>query len=79
MPGRNGLSLEACCLAVLSRLRGAVVNAGRVVAQDLDRLLQLRAKVARWLDGEELHGTIGRAGLPTTFASSKVSLSPGKR
>lgn len=35
---------------------------------DLDRLLALRAKVARWLEGETLHGTLGRAGLPRTLA-----------
>jgi hydroxymethylglutaryl-CoA lyase len=35
---------------------------------DLPRLLALRAKVAGWLDGEALHGTLWRAGLPKTFA-----------
>ena len=34
---------------------------------DLELLLALRAKVARWLDGETLHGTLWRAGLPRTF------------
>ncbi|HEY8243223.1 MAG TPA: hydroxymethylglutaryl-CoA lyase [Casimicrobiaceae bacterium] len=34
---------------------------------DLPALLALRAKVARWLDGEETHGTMWRAGLPKTF------------
>jgi len=36
---------------------------------DLPRLLDLRAKVARWLEGETLHGTLWRAGLPKDFAS----------
>jgi hydroxymethylglutaryl-CoA lyase len=34
---------------------------------DLPALLALRAKVARWLDGEATHGTMWRAGLPKTF------------
>ncbi|MBN3809466.1 hydroxymethylglutaryl-CoA lyase [Paraburkholderia sp. Ac-20347] len=35
---------------------------------DLPALLDLRAQVARWLDGETLHGALWRAGLPNTFA-----------
>jgi hydroxymethylglutaryl-CoA lyase len=34
---------------------------------DVERLLDLRAQVAGWLAGEELHGTVWRAGLPKTF------------
>ncbi|HET9046555.1 MAG TPA: hydroxymethylglutaryl-CoA lyase [Casimicrobiaceae bacterium] len=34
-----------------------------------DRLLTLRAKVAGWLDGEPLHGTVWRAGLPKTLTT----------
>lgn len=34
---------------------------------DLPRLLALRAQVAHWLAGEELHGTLWRAGVPKTF------------
>ena len=34
---------------------------------DFDALLALRAKVAGWLAGETLHGTIWRAGLPKTM------------
>jgi hydroxymethylglutaryl-CoA lyase len=34
---------------------------------DIERLLALRAKVADWLAGETLHGTLWRAGLPKTF------------
>jgi hydroxymethylglutaryl-CoA lyase len=37
---------------------------------DLPRLLKLRARVAEWLDGEELHGTLWRAGLPKTFGAA---------
>jgi hydroxymethylglutaryl-CoA lyase len=34
---------------------------------DVDALIALRARVAGWLDGEPLHGTIARAGLPKTM------------
>jgi hydroxymethylglutaryl-CoA lyase len=35
---------------------------------DIDKLLALRAKVAGWLEGQTLHGTLWRAGLPKTFS-----------
>jgi hydroxymethylglutaryl-CoA lyase len=37
---------------------------------DIPKLLALRAKVAGWLAGETLHGTLWRAGLPKTFAAA---------
>ncbi|KAB0685341.1 hydroxymethylglutaryl-CoA lyase [Burkholderia territorii] len=37
---------------------------------DIPALLTLRAKVAQWLEGEDLHGALWRAGLPKTFAAS---------
>jgi hydroxymethylglutaryl-CoA lyase len=37
---------------------------------DIDRLLALRARVAEWLHGETLHGTLWRAGLPKTFGAA---------
>jgi len=37
---------------------------------DLPRLLALRARVADWLSGETLHGTLWRAGLPKTMTPS---------
>lgn len=37
---------------------------------DISRLLALRAKVAQWLEGETLHGTLWRAGLPKTLAAA---------
>jgi hydroxymethylglutaryl-CoA lyase len=40
---------------------------------DLAGLLKLRAKVAEWLAGEELHGTLWRAGVPKTFAAQAVA------
>jgi hydroxymethylglutaryl-CoA lyase len=37
---------------------------------DLTRLLALRAKVAGWLGGETLHGSLHLAGLPKTFSTA---------
>jgi hydroxymethylglutaryl-CoA lyase len=39
---------------------------------DLDRLLELRARVAAWLEGEPTHGTLWRAGLPKTMKRATV-------
>lgn len=39
---------------------------------DIERLLSLRAKLAAWLVGESLHGTLARAGLPKTFLDSNA-------
>jgi hydroxymethylglutaryl-CoA lyase len=40
---------------------------GAPTGLDIDRLLALRAKLGAWLDGETLHGTLWRAGLPKTL------------
>jgi len=40
---------------------------GEPTGIDFDALLALRAKVAGWLEGETLHGTLWRAGLPKTL------------
>jgi len=40
---------------------------------DFDRLLALRAKVAGWLQGETLHGSVWRAGLPKTMQAKEVA------
>ena len=37
---------------------------------DIPALLKLRAKLARWLDGETLHGALALAGLPVTYEST---------
>ena len=37
---------------------------------DFDALLALRSRVAQWLDGETLHGTLWRAGLPKTMKAT---------
>jgi len=43
---------------------------GEGTGVDIDVLLSLRARVAQWLDGETLHGTIWRAGLPKTMRAA---------
>jgi hydroxymethylglutaryl-CoA lyase len=37
---------------------------------DIEKLLALRAKVASWLPGETLHGTLWLSGLPKTLNPS---------
>ena len=44
---------------------------GVPTGQDFDRLIALRAKVAGWLEGETLHGTLWRAGLPEDDAAPR--------
>jgi hydroxymethylglutaryl-CoA lyase len=44
---------------------------GLATGIDLPRLLELRTRVAGWLSGETLHGTLWRAGLPKTFAAAR--------
>jgi hydroxymethylglutaryl-CoA lyase len=41
---------------------------GVATGVDLPKLLELRRRVAGWLEGETLHGTVWRAGFPKTFA-----------
>ena len=43
---------------------------GLATGIDLPALLALRARVAGWLDGECLHGTIAQAGLPRTLTTA---------
>jgi len=45
---------------------------GVATGQDFDRLIALRAKVARWLEGETLHGSLWRAGLPKTMKTRET-------
>ncbi|WP_048440259.1 hydroxymethylglutaryl-CoA lyase [Caenimonas sp. SL110] len=44
-----------------------MASMGIATGQDFDALLELRKKVAHWLEGETLHGSIWRAGLPKTM------------
>lgn len=43
---------------------------------DIGQLLALRERVAGWLAGETLHGTLWRAGLPRTYAAAPVLAAP---
>ncbi len=40
---------------------------------DFDRLLALRAKIAKWLEGEPTHGTIWKTGLPKTMKTAEAA------
>jgi hydroxymethylglutaryl-CoA lyase len=40
---------------------------------DINKLLALRARVADWLEGQTLHGTLWRAGLPKTCAPAAAA------
>ncbi|QOF80647.1 hydroxymethylglutaryl-CoA lyase [Variovorax sp. 38R] len=44
---------------------------GVATGVDLQQLLHLRQRVAGWLDGETLQGTVWRAGFPKTFAPAE--------
>lgn len=77
-----GITRFDACLAGIGGCPHAPGASGNVSTEDLaylfasmgvptgveiDALLALRAKVAQWLDGETLHGTLWRAGLPKTM------------
>jgi hydroxymethylglutaryl-CoA lyase len=44
---------------------------GVATGVDLPKLLDLRARVAGWLEGETLQGTVWRAGFPKTFTATE--------
>lgn len=44
-----------------------LASMGIATGLDFDKLIALRARVARWLEGETLHGSVWRAGLPRTL------------
>ncbi len=77
-----GVSRFDACLAGIGGCPHAPGASGNVATEDLaylmasmgfetgvdiDRLLALRTQVAGWLEGETLHGTLWRAGLPKTL------------
>lgn len=47
-----------------------LASMGVATGIDLPQLLELRTRLAGWLAGETLHGTLWRAGLPRTFAAA---------
>lgn len=44
-----------------------LASMGIATGIDFDKLIALRGKVGRWLEGEALHGSVWRAGLPRTM------------
>ena len=48
-----------------------LASMGIETGQDFDKLIALRHKVAGWLEGECLHGTLWRAGLPKTMKEAE--------
>ncbi|MDB5943359.1 MAG: hydroxymethylglutaryl-CoA lyase [Ramlibacter sp.] len=44
-----------------------LASMGIETGQDFDKLIALRGKLAGWLEGETLHGSLWRAGLPKTM------------
>lgn len=52
---------------------------GVTTGLDFDALIALRAKVAQWLEGEALHGSIWRAGLPKTMRPAQAHAQEGTR
>jgi hydroxymethylglutaryl-CoA lyase len=44
-----------------------LASMGIETGQDFDRLIALRGRLAGWLEGETLHGSLWRAGLPKTM------------
>lgn len=66
-PHAPGASGNAATEDVAFMLQAVHSNTGI----DLDKLLALRSKVARWLASEQTHGSLWRAGLPKNFSSSR--------
>ena len=58
------------CGMILADMGAEVVKVEPIDGEGTRRLLELRADVARWLDGETLHGTLWRAGLPKTMVAA---------
>jgi hydroxymethylglutaryl-CoA lyase len=46
---------------------------GVTTGQDFHKLIALRAKLANWLEGETLHGSLWRAGLPKTMSATSAA------
>jgi hydroxymethylglutaryl-CoA lyase len=63
-PHAPGASGNAASEDLAFMLAGMGIETG----VDIPALLTLRAKLARWLEGETLHGALALAGLPATFA-----------
>jgi hydroxymethylglutaryl-CoA lyase len=84
----TGVTRFDACLAGIGGCPHAPGASGNVASEDLaymfasmgiytgidfDKLMALRGKVAGWLEGESLHGTLWRAGLPKTMQPSAAA------
>ena len=84
---QSGVTRFDACLAGIGGCPHAPGASGNVASEDLayllgsmgidtgidiGKLLALRERVAGWLAGETLHGTLWRAGLPGTYAAAPV-------
>lgn len=85
---QTGVTRFDACLAGIGGCPHAPGASGNVATEDLaymlasmgietgidfDKLMALRTRVAGWLEGETLHGTLWRAGLPKTMRASATS------
>jgi hydroxymethylglutaryl-CoA lyase len=68
-PGASGNAATEDLAFMLQRM-------GLQTGLDVSALLALRGKLANWLSGETLHGSLWRAGLPKTPASATAVLQP---
>jgi len=83
-----GITRFDACLAGIGGCPHAPGASGNVATEDLvymfasmglptgidfDAIMALRKKVAHWLEGETLHGTLWRAGLPKTMRAAEVA------
>ena len=85
---QTGVTRFDACLAGIGGCPHAPGASGNVASEDLaymfasmgietgidfDKLMALRGQVAGWLEGETLHGTLWRAGLPKTMRPAQVA------
>lgn len=85
---QTGITRFDACLAGIGGCPHAPGASGNVASEDLaymfasmgiptgidfDKLMALRGQVAGWLEGESLHGTLWRAGLPKTMRPSATT------
>jgi hydroxymethylglutaryl-CoA lyase len=50
-----------------------LASMGIATGQDFDKLIALRGRLAGWLEGESLHGSLWRAGLPKTMLAAEAA------
>jgi hydroxymethylglutaryl-CoA lyase len=67
-PHAPGASGNVCTEDLVYMLHSMGIETGL----DFDRLIALRGRIAQWLQGETLHGTIWKAGLPRTMKKEPV-------